>query len=117
SRPLENPLGGAPGFVIANVYVLPGLPSEMQAMFETIAEELRQAQPIASWRRRYRTTESRIVAVLEEVQERHPGLLVGSYPSFNAQGPEVEVVVKSRDGEELAAVASWLEPALEAATR
>jgi nicotinamide-nucleotide amidase len=117
SRPLENPRGGAPGFVIANVYVLPGLPSEMQAMFETIAEELRQAQPIASWRRRYRTTESRIVAVLEEVQERHPGLLVGSYPSFKAEGHEVEVVVKSRDPDELRAAAAWLETALDRATR
>jgi molybdenum cofactor synthesis domain-containing protein len=28
SRPLANPLGGAPGFAIENVYVLPGLPSE-----------------------------------------------------------------------------------------
>ena len=30
SRGLENPLGGAPGFVIENVYVLPGLPAEMR---------------------------------------------------------------------------------------
>src|SRR5207237_3138651 len=30
SRPLANPLGGAPGFAIENVYVLPGLPSEME---------------------------------------------------------------------------------------
>ena len=116
SRPLDNPLGGAPGFVIANVYVLPGLPAEMEAMFETVAEELRQAQPIASWRRRYRTTESRIVAVLEEAQERHPGLLVGSYPSFHANGHEVEVVIKSSDPEQLRAAAAWLEPALEEAT-
>jgi molybdenum cofactor synthesis domain-containing protein len=117
SRPLENPLGGAPGFVTTNVYVLPGLPAEMQAMFETIAGELRRGPPIASWRRRYRTTESRIVSVLEELAERHPGVLVGSYPTFDAQGQEVEVVVKSQDGEELAVVAAWLEPALEAATR
>jgi len=117
SRPLENPLGGAPGFAIANVYVLPGLPSEMQAMFETIAEELRQAEPIASWRRRYRTTESRIVAVLEEAHERHPGLLVGSYPSFRPEGHEVEVVVKSRDPDELRAAAAWLEAELDRATR
>ena len=40
SRGLENPLGGAPGFVIENVYVLPGLPVEMRAMFETIEGEL-----------------------------------------------------------------------------
>src|SRR5512140_2433009 len=30
-RPLANPLGGAPGFVVENVYVLPGLPVEMEA--------------------------------------------------------------------------------------
>ena len=117
SRPLDNPLGGAPGFVTSNAYVLPGLPAEMRAMFETVAEELRSGPPIASWRRRYRTTESRIVSILEEIAQRHPGVLVGSYPTFDARGQEVEVVVKSRDGQELAAVASWLEPALEAATR
>src|SRR5947207_3971358 len=27
SRPLRNPLGGAPGFAIENVYVFPGLPT------------------------------------------------------------------------------------------
>ena len=82
SRPLENPLGGAPGFAIANVYVLPGLPAEMEAMFETIADELRAGAPIESWRRRYRTTESAIVAVLQAMGDRHPAVLVGSYPSF-----------------------------------
>jgi molybdenum cofactor synthesis domain-containing protein len=117
ARPLANPLGGAPGFVATNVYVLPGLPAEMQAMFETIADEIRSGPPIVSWRRRYRTTESRIVNVLEEISERHPGVLVGSYPGFEAHGHEVEVVVKSRDREELEAVASWLEAALEAATQ
>ena len=40
SRGIENPLGGAPGFVIENVYVLPGLPVEMEAMFESIEDEL-----------------------------------------------------------------------------
>ena len=40
SRPLRNPQGGAPGFVIENVWVLPGLPSEMEAMFDAYADEL-----------------------------------------------------------------------------
>ena len=39
--PLENPLGGAPGFVLGNVHVLPGLPREMEAMFETLADRFR----------------------------------------------------------------------------
>jgi nicotinamide-nucleotide amidase len=116
SRPLEIPNGGAPGFVIENVYVLPGLPAEMEAMFETIAEEMRGGAPIATWRRTYRTTESRIVDVLEEVTVRHPGVLVGSYPSFTDGAAEVEVVIKSGDPGALAAATAWIEPALERAT-
>ncbi len=115
SRALENPLGGAPGFAIENVYVLPGLPSEMEAMFETLVDELRSGSPIATWRRTYRTTESRIVAVLEAMGERYPRVLVGSYPSFPEGGSEVEVVVKSSDPEALAAATAWVEAALEAA--
>jgi molybdenum cofactor synthesis domain-containing protein len=114
SRPLANPLGGAPGFVLANVYVLPGLPREMEAMFETIADELATGAPIRAWRRRYRTTESRIVGVLQATAERHPGVVVGSYPSFLSTGPEVEVVVKSSDPLELETAVAWIESALDA---
>jgi nicotinamide-nucleotide amidase len=116
SRPLENPLGGAPGFVIENVYVLPGLPAEMEAMFDSIEHELRAERPIGSWRRRYRTTESRIVGVLEAMSYHHPSVLVGSYPSFHPHGSEVEVVVKSSDPAALDAAAAWIETALEEAT-
>ncbi len=112
SRPLENPLGGAPGFVIGNVYVLPGLPAEMEAMFETVAAELGGGSPIGSWRRTYRTTESRIVAVLEAGGERYPAVRIGSYPSFGAEGSAVEIVLKSSDPEALAAATAWFERAL-----
>ena len=112
SRPLENPLGGAPGFVIGNVYVLPGLPSEMEAMFETVAAELAGGSPIGSWRRTYRTTESRIVSILEAGGERYPAVKVGSYPSFGAEGSFVEVVLKSSDLAALAAAQAWFEQAL-----
>jgi nicotinamide-nucleotide amidase len=117
SRPLENPLGGAPGFALENVYVLPGLPAEMEAMFLTLEEELRAERPIGSWRRRYPTEESRIVAVLEEAGDRYPGVLVGSYPSFSDGSSEVEVVAKSSDAGELEAAVAWIDGALEAAMR
>jgi nicotinamide-nucleotide amidase len=117
SRAIENPLGGAPGFAISNVYVLPGLPAEMEAMFETLADELCAGGPIGSWRRTYRTTESRIVAVLQAMGEQHPDVAVGSYPSFRPDGSEVEVVLKSADPEALAAATAWIEAALEQATR
>jgi molybdenum cofactor synthesis domain-containing protein len=113
SRPLTNPLGGAPGFAIENVYVLPGLPSEMEAMFASIEEEFRRGSPIESWRRVYRTYESVIASALEDADERWPGVLVGSYPNFGGQGFTVEVVLKSSDLAALAEASAWLASAIE----
>jgi molybdopterin-biosynthesis enzyme MoeA-like protein len=113
SRPLANPLGGAPGFALENVYVLPGLPSEMEAMFASIQEEFRRGSPIQSWRRVYRTYESVISSTLAETGERWPSVLVGSYPSFGSSGFTVEIVLKSSDVEALAAASAWLESAIE----
>ena len=114
--PIENPLGGAPGFVLENVYVLPGLPSEMEAMFESIAARF-DGRPIGTWRRSYRTGEGQIVGVLEEATRRHPSVTVGSYPRFLPDGPEVEVVLKSSDEQALAEATVWLESALADETR
>jgi molybdenum cofactor synthesis domain-containing protein len=113
ARVLDNPLGGAPGFAIENVYVLPGLPSEMEAMFDSIAAELRRGSPIGVWRRTLRTGESVIAPALVEAGERWPGVLVGSYPRFDDDGPTVEVVLKSSDAAELEAASAWLAAALE----
>jgi len=105
---IENPLGGAPGFAIENVFVLPGLPAEMEAMFDSIATRFAGAPPIASWRRTYQARESEIVGVLVEAGRRFPGLLVGSYPTFGFGGPRVEVVLKSSDERQLAAASEYV---------
>jgi hypothetical protein len=55
--------------------------------------------------------------VLEEATRRHPSVTVGSYPRFHADGPEVEVVLKSSDGEALAEATAWVERALAEAVR
>jgi molybdenum cofactor synthesis domain-containing protein len=117
SQPLENPLGGAPGFRIENVWVLPGLPREMEAMFDRYADELRATRPIGSWRRRYRTRESLIADVLVEATSRWPDVRVGSYPTFGDDGPLVEVVLKSSDPDTLGAARTWLEGELERLAR
>ena len=113
STPLENPLGGAPGFQIENVYVLPGLPAEMEAMFETIEERLAGAPPIGAWRRTYPVRESEIVGVLVGAGERYPGVLVGSYPTFGEAGARVEIVLKSSDERQLADAAAFVSKSLD----
>jgi molybdenum cofactor synthesis domain-containing protein len=114
SRPLRNPKGGAPGFVIENVWALPGLPSEMEAMFDAYAEEFRGPKPISSWRRTFRTRESDIVHLLTGATVRWPQVAIGSYPRFDPDGPEVEIVLKSEDAKLLAQAVGWLEPELAA---
>jgi molybdenum cofactor synthesis domain-containing protein len=112
AEPLENPLGGAPGFVLENVFVFPGLPREMEAMFDSIAGRF-QGEPIGTWRRSYRTGEGQIVDVLEEATRLHPAVTVGSYPRFLADGPEVEIVLKSSDSSELVRAVEWIEASLD----
>ncbi len=114
--PIDNPLGGAPGFEIGNVFALPGLPSEMEAMFDSIADRF-QGDPIESWRRSYRVGEGAIVHVLEEVTRRYPAVSVGSYPRFLDDGPEVELVLKCIDVTLLVEATAWLEVAVGGALR
>jgi len=110
---LENPLGGAPGFRLENVWVLPGLPREMEAMFDRYADEFRGGEPIAVWRRSYPTGEATIVSALVTATERWPMVSVGSYPSFEPHGRQVEVVLKSADADALRAASGWLEGEVE----
>ena len=90
--------------------------AEMKAMFDRYADELRADRPIGSWRRRYETRESIISPALVEATARWPDVLVGSYPSFGDDGPEVEVVLKSSDSDALAAARTWLEGELDRLT-
>ena len=92
--------------------MLPGLPREMEAMFDRYADEFAASGRSASWRRRYRTRESTIAPALVDGTERWPGVRVGSYPSFEPPAPEVEVVLKSADPDALAAAVAWLESEL-----
>ncbi|HEY6962326.1 MAG TPA: molybdopterin-binding protein [Gaiellaceae bacterium] len=114
AAPLENPHGGAPGFRIANVWVLPGLPGEMEAMFDRYGAELGAGEPIGAWRRHLvGVSEREITPALEEATARWPTVLVGSYPSFPPTGPEVEVVLKSPDRAALEEAAEFLGATLE----
>jgi hypothetical protein len=85
-------------------------------MFDLYAAELRGGAPIESWRRRYRTRESTISPALVAATERWPAVGVGSYPSFESTGPEVELVLKSADPDALAAAVAWLESELDRLT-
>ena len=41
---IDNPISAAPGFIIGNVHVLPGVPTILQAMFEGLRNSLRTSR-------------------------------------------------------------------------
>jgi molybdenum cofactor synthesis domain-containing protein len=98
---LRNPEGVAPGCVIENVYVLPGLPREMKAMFDLIESEFRGAT-------RYSQTvttpepESELLDRISDVRDRFD-VRIGSYP-----GESVRLKIESEDEQEVEAATAWL---------
>ncbi|WP_135807008.1 competence/damage-inducible protein A [Halorussus marinus] len=107
SRPLMNPEGLCPGCVVENVYAFPGVPAEMEALFETVAGEfsgdavsttLYTPQPEAS-----------VVEAVAGVRERFD-VTVGSYPATEKQN---RLKVTGTDSEAVAAAAAWLRDRVE----
>ncbi|MEA5387340.1 molybdopterin-binding protein [Haloarculaceae archaeon H-GB11] len=98
---LKNPEGVAPGCIIGDVYVLPGVPTEMKAMFETIADdfvgEARFVETVVA-----DEPESHLIDRISDLQERFD-VTVGSYP-----GETVRVKIEGRDESTVTEAADWL---------
>ncbi len=101
ATPIHNEVGVAPGAIVEDVYVFPGVPQEMQEMFFAVSDDFVGEQVI------------RETLYVDEPEshlvERFGDLLdlfdvsVGSYP-----GEIVKVVVSGTDEGEVADAASWL---------
>lgn len=92
---IDNPISIAPGFSIANVHVMAGIPRVMQAMFAAVAPRLAGGPPIVS--RAVHASglpEGRIAERLAAIQARYPGLDLGSYPYWRSGGSGVAIVAK-----------------------
>ena len=77
---LKNPVSKAPGFQLENVYVLPGVPRIMQAIFEGFSQELIGGEPMKSREITAFLPEGKFGANLEEIQSRFLDADIGSYP-------------------------------------
>ncbi|MFC7199857.1 competence/damage-inducible protein A [Halospeciosus flavus] len=106
ARMIPNDEGVAPGAVVENVYVLPGVPAEMEAMFERVAAEF-------GGTRTYTEVvytdepESALLERFEELRERFD-VGVGSYP-----GNGVRVKIQHEDAARAEEAAEWLRERVE----
>jgi molybdenum cofactor synthesis domain-containing protein len=102
---IDNPVSGAPGFQIANVFVLPGVPAIMQAMFDGITDRLVGGPPILSEQVATDLMEGTMAVDLGAIQDRFPDVSIGSYPYFRAGRAGVNLVLRSTDPGRLRAAA------------
>jgi molybdenum cofactor synthesis domain-containing protein len=99
---LPNPISRAPGFQIGNVFVLPGVPSIMQGIFEQLKHRLVGGETMLSRSVSCQLAEGTLAADLGALQERYPDLQIGSYPYFRRGDFGVTLVLRGTDRERLA---------------
>ena len=92
-----NPSSGAPGFVVDNVYCLPGVPSILQSMLGGLNSKIRGGKKILSKTITLRTVESEIAESLEMVQKKFLQVEIGSYPFFKSGKVGVSIVMRSTE--------------------
>ncbi len=90
-----NPTSGAPGFIIDNVYCLPGVPSILKSMLGGLKNMISGGKPIISHTINLRTVESEIAKSLTFVQENNKDVEIGSYPFFRGGKVGVSIVMRS----------------------
>jgi molybdenum cofactor synthesis domain-containing protein len=95
---IDNPVSIAPGFTIGNVHVMAGVPRIMQAMFEALAPSLAGGPPIISRAvHATRLLEGAVAEGLSAIQDRYPGVDIGSYPYYRGSGNGVALIAKGPD--------------------
>jgi len=102
---IDNDVSAAPGFKLGNVHVMAGVPRIMRAMLEHILPTLPSgAVTHATSVVVTGMGEGDLAAPLRAVQERFPGVDLGSYPGQIDGVSRVELVARSQDEAELANV-------------
>ena len=94
---IYNPSSGAPGFIIKNVYCLPGVPSILRSMVGDLKNKIKGGKKILSKTISLNTVESEIAKSLEDVQNNFSNVEIGSYPFFRSGKVGVSIVMRSTE--------------------
>jgi len=94
---IYNENGSAPAFSVENVFVLPGIPSYVEAMIPQLKKVLVSGKKIISTSRDAKVRESSIAVELEKIQNKYPEVDIGSYPYSNKDTFGTVLVIRSID--------------------
>ena len=96
-----NPSSGAPGFIVDNVYCLPGVPSILKSMLGGLNNKIKGGKKILSRTISAQTVESEIAKALEQVQNKFKKVEIGSYPFFRQGKIGVSFVIRSTEKKQI----------------
>ncbi|MDP8994814.1 MAG: molybdopterin-binding protein [Pseudomonadota bacterium] len=100
---IENPMSGAPGIKVGNIFILAGVPHIAATMLEALSGRLEGGRPLLSRAVGCWVPESEVAALLIEAERAHPGCQIGSYPFFRDGRVGANFVIRSPDPAALAA--------------
>ena len=112
---IPNPLSGAPGVKMQNVYILAGVPNIAANMLEALDGKLEGGRPMVSVTVGAYAAESEVADLLRETEAAHSGVAIGSYPFSKDGRYGANFVMRSDDGDLATQTAMDLERRLEEA--
>lgn len=94
---IDNPVSTAPGFTLANVHVMAGVPSIFQAMVASVLPKLTGGPPLLSQSLRVNRGEGDIAGPFGTLAAEFPDLSMGSYPFIQNGAHGTNLVVRGTD--------------------
>lgn len=112
---IPNPVSGAPGIKVGNIFVMAGVPHITAGMLEGLTGTLEGGRPLVSVTVGAFAAESEVADMLAKLQNAHAGTAIGSYPFFKEGRVGSNFVVRSEDEAVAEACADELVAGLSAA--
>ena len=112
---IPNPVSGAPGIRIANIYIMAGVPHITAGMLHGLTGTLEGGRPLVSVTIGGFAPESEVADLLRDAERAEAGVSIGSYPFFREGRVGSNFVVRSTDGEQARRIAALLAERLSAA--
>jgi molybdenum cofactor synthesis domain-containing protein len=114
---IDNPMSGAPGIRLGNIFILAGVPYIAGLMLEALSGQLEGGQPLLSVTIGCWAPESEVAEVLRQAERAHPGCQIGSYPFFREGKVGANFVIRATERALIEACRADLADRLEAAGR
>lgn len=116
---IPNRMSGAPGLRIGNLFVMAGVPHITAGMLDALTGQLEGGAPLLSETLGGWVPESEVADILRQAEKDYAGapggVAIGSYPFFREGKVGANFVIRSTDGNTLAACRDALVAAMDAA--